>query len=70
MTRDNEHNSLLDTEQAAQYLNLRPGTLRTWVWAGRGPRICRLGRAVRYRRVDLDAFIENGCDDFGRGGVR
>ena len=51
---------LLDTVQAADYLGLKPGTLETWRWdARRGPAFIRLSkRAVRYRRSDLDAWLD------------
>ncbi len=49
---------LLDTASAARALGLRPSTLNKWRTTGCGPRFVRLGAAVRYRRVDLAAFIE------------
>ena len=48
---------LLDTRQAALYLALSETTLISWRSLGRGPRFVRVGRAVRYRQADLDAFI-------------
>lgn len=47
----------LTTEQAAQYLALSPNTLMRWRWTGDGPRYLKLGRAVRYDRADLDAYV-------------
>lgn len=49
-------NALTET-QAAQHLGLSVATLRAWRHRGKGPRFVRFGRAVRYLRVDLDAFI-------------
>lgn len=49
----------LDERQAAEYLSLSPRTLQTWRQRGNGPRFLKLGRSVRYRRADLDAFIES-----------
>ena len=48
---------LLDTEQAAAAYNLSQSTLRKWRCTGQGPRFTRIGRAVRYRKSDLDAFL-------------
>jgi hypothetical protein len=48
---------LFDTVQAAKALGLCAVTLRKWRVIGDGKRFVRLGRAVRYRRSDLDAFI-------------
>jgi excisionase family DNA binding protein len=49
---------LLRTAEAAAYLNLRPSTLEQWRWNGKGPLFVKMGRAVRYRQSDLDAFLE------------
>jgi predicted DNA-binding transcriptional regulator AlpA len=48
---------LLDTEAVARYAGLSPVTLRKWRMTGAGPRFVRLGRAVRYRRAELDAWL-------------
>ncbi len=48
---------LLDTERVAKVCGLSEVTLRKWRITGAGPRFVRLGRAVRYRRADLDAYL-------------
>lgn len=48
---------LLDTERVAKVCGLSEVTLRKWRITGDGPRFVRLGRAVRYRRADLDAYL-------------
>ncbi len=48
----------LTTPQAARYLNFEETTLEQWRWNGRGPRFVKIGRHVRYRLSDLDAFIQ------------
>ena len=50
--------AVLTTPEAAAYLNLQPTTLEQWRWNGRGPRFSKLGRSVRYRKKDLDDFLE------------
>lgn len=47
----------LTTREAAQYLGLAVSTLNKWRCHGGGPEFLKLGRAVRYRREDLDAFL-------------
>jgi excisionase family DNA binding protein len=49
----------LTTSEAAQFLNLQPATLEQWRWNGRGPSFVKIGRACRYRRVDLETFLED-----------
>jgi len=51
--------SLLDRKSAARYLRLAPGTLAVWDCTKRYDlKPIKIGRAVRYRRSDLDKFIE------------
>ena len=50
---------LLNTKQAAAYLGLSVPTLREWASMRIHLPIVRLGRAVRYDRRDLDAYIES-----------
>lgn len=45
------------TPDAAAYLNLSVSTLEVWRCLGKGPRYCKIGRRVIYRREDLDAFL-------------
>lgn len=47
--------SLTDTQVGAQ-LGVSPHTLRAWRRQGRGPAYMKLGRAVRYRVQDVEAF--------------
>ena len=51
---------LLNTRQAAEFLNLSPTSLVTLRCRGGGPEFVRLGRAVRYRMADLEAWVEAG----------
>lgn len=48
---------LLDTDDVAAYIGLSPVTLRKWRMTGAGPNFVRLGRAVRYRKAVIDAFL-------------
>jgi len=45
------------TIEAAKYLNLSVTWLEAMRSQGRGPVYCKLGRAVRYRKEDLDAWV-------------
>lgn len=44
-------------KEAAAYLRTSPSTLAKRRLYGTGPRYCRIGRAIRYRKSDLDAFM-------------
>lgn len=45
-------------EGLAAYLGLPVGTIYRWRVKGTGPRGIRIGRHVRYRRSDVDAWVE------------
>jgi hypothetical protein len=47
--------------EAASYLRLEVQTLANYRCRGGGPRFSRRGRVVRYRRADLDNWM-NGKD--------
>lgn len=50
---------LTDTHQAAEILGgLKPNTLEGWRVQGKGPRYVKIGRLVRYRIEDLNAWLE------------
>jgi len=55
-TRQTRH---LRAREAARHLGVAPKTLANWRCAGKGPRFCRLGRAIVYRLEDLDRFVED-----------
>ena len=52
---------LMTTEQAADYLAIKPATLAVWRSTNR-KRLAyvKVGGQVRYRRTDLDQFISDG----------
>lgn len=51
--------SLLTTRQAAEYLNYEVRTLESWRLRGGGPVFVRASaRSIRYRKQDLDTWIE------------
>ena len=51
---------LLDTFEAARYLGVPRQTLAVWRTHNKrcGPPYIRLGRHIKYRRTDLDAWID------------
>jgi len=49
---------LMRDKEAANFLGLKPITLRFWRMQRKGPKFIRMGRACRYRDTDLEQFIE------------
>ena len=50
---------ILTTLEAARYVRLGKPTLERFRLTGQGPRFAKLGGAVRYRRADLDTWLES-----------
>ena len=49
---------LLSTKELAEVLDVHTATLATWRHEGRGPRFIKIGSNVRYRRSDIDDWLE------------
>ncbi|MEZ4395942.1 MAG: helix-turn-helix domain-containing protein [Candidatus Krumholzibacteriia bacterium] len=56
---------LLTSAEAAEYLRVTQSTLESWRYPTRKRPLpfVRVGRAVRYRKKDLDAFLDAGVVD-------
>lgn len=50
--------TLMDIKEVASYLRVKDSTVYTWAQEGKLPAF-RLGRLWRFRRADLDAWLEN-----------
>ncbi|WP_414631198.1 helix-turn-helix domain-containing protein [Alcanivorax jadensis] len=48
----------MDTRQAAAYLSVSVRCVEQWRFKKRGPRYVKIEGSVRYRRSDLDDFME------------
>lgn len=56
--RGNVPKELLSRKEAAEYLGVSESTLAIWKCTGRYQLPCvKVGRLVKYRLADLDAFI-------------
>lgn len=59
-----EPRQLLTTEEAANYLAVTPSILVNWRCTKRVKvPFVRIGHAVRYRRNDLDKFLESQLEE-------
>lgn len=58
---------LLTPQEAADLLRWSESRLRVLRCQGKGPAFVKVGRSVRYRREDLEAFVEL-CRPTGRAG--
>ena len=58
-TATSPRNPLLSEEEAARQLGVKPATLQIWRSTRRySLAYVKVGRNVRYRQTDVDAFIE------------
>lgn len=60
---------LLDPVEVGRVLGIPTATLANWRCAGTGPPFLRVGRHVRYRHGDLDAWIDARVRTPGRQSV-
>lgn len=58
MTHDVFLDEILDTTQGAAEAHLSPSTMNKKRLDGSGPVFLKIGRAVRYRRRDIRAWLE------------
>lgn len=49
---------LWNETRTAGFLDVETATLQRWRWLGRNLRYIKVGRCVRYRRSDVEAFLE------------
>lgn len=53
----------LTTGEAGDFLKMSPRTLEKYRTHGGGPRFRKLGRSVRYKKADLEAWADSrACD--------
>lgn len=50
--------NLMTVQDASEFLGLSVSTLNKWRCYGKGPVFLKLGRVIRYRKEDLETYIE------------
>lgn len=58
---------LLTPADVSELLSVSEKTLAHWRLNGNGPKYTKLGRAIRYRPTDVDAFVDAGLRQLPRG---
>ena len=61
MTQQFTNQLLLTAGQVAEMLNISTRTLWRLKSAGKLPAAIRIGKSIRWRREDLNTWIEEGC---------
>ena len=55
--------SLWGTPQVASYYGVPVATIYGWRTKGEGPRAIRVGKPARYRRADVEAWLDQHADE-------
>lgn len=50
---------LLTTQDVAELLGVKPGTVENWRYLGKGPSAIKVGGAVRYRSESIQEWIND-----------
>jgi len=48
---------MLNENQVAEYLNMSVAIVRKWRLFSKGPKFLKIGRAVRYKRTDVETWL-------------
>ena len=54
----------INLEEAADYLNVRPNTIREWIKKDKGIPARKIGRKWAFKRSELDEWVESGRSEF------
>jgi excisionase family DNA binding protein len=57
---------LLSVDEVALLLGVPVATIYAWRYRGTGPRGLRVGRHLRYRRCDINAWIHQQLEESGK----
>ena len=60
MSKHDPSDHLLNVDQAAELLSVKPATLYQWAYQRRIPIVKLMGRSLRFRRSDLEKIIAQG----------
>jgi len=58
--------TLLSPTELADYLGVPVKTVYNWRTEKKGPRGVRIGRHLRFRTTDVEAWLEQNADEPGR----
>ncbi|WP_239160190.1 helix-turn-helix transcriptional regulator [Virgisporangium ochraceum] len=58
-----EPDPLLSVDQVARWLGKPKATLYAWRSRGLGPRAIRVGNVLRYRRSEVEGWLDANTDD-------
>lgn len=57
---ENNNNSYIGLEDAAEYLNIKPVTLRKWIKEKKNLPAHQIGKLWKFKRSELDEWVNSG----------
>lgn len=54
----------ISLEEAAEYLGVKPITIRDWIKKGNGIPAHKIGKQWKFKRSELDAWVKSGKSAF------
>jgi excisionase family DNA binding protein len=64
---EQQQHSLMTPQDVADFLSVPIATLRAWRVKRKGPRALRVGKHLRYRRQDVEEWLERAAEPGGTG---
>ena len=58
-----ELDRLLSIDEVSTYIDIPKNTLYRWRVDGKGPRGIRMGKHVRFRRSEVEAWLDRNSDE-------
>ena len=57
---DVANDNWINIDEAAEYLGVKPGTIRDWIMKDKGVPAHKVGKLWKFKRSELDAWIQSG----------
>ena len=57
---DIANDNWINIDEAAEYLGVKPGTIRDWIRKDKGVPAHKVGKLWKFKRSELDAWIQSG----------
>jgi len=64
---DSGQSMLISANDAAKLIGMGVGTIRRLTDSGKMPGVVRIGRTVRYKKSDVERWIQDGCPETVKG---
>ena len=64
---DSGQSMLISANDAAKLIGMGVGTIRRLTDSGKMPGVVRIARTVRYKKSDVERWIQDGCPETAKG---